>query len=89
MQKVLRTFYANITNPGEAEPDSDHEEAAPPVQAESVERELSHGARGESETADGGSGAIKKRGKYMSEGPTTYKLLKPVLKAIKDARSTE
>jgi hypothetical protein len=33
--------------------------------------------------------ARKKRGTYMREGPTTYKLLKPVLKAIKDARSTE
>jgi hypothetical protein len=31
----------------------------------------------------------QKRGTYMREGPTVYKLLKPVMKAIKDAQSLE
>jgi len=35
------------------------------------------------------SGRFKKRGSYMKEGPTVYKLVKPILKAIKDAQSKE
>lgn len=97
----MRTFYANITNPGEAEPDSDHEEAASsvpppaasatPVQADiSMEVDDEVDLRGTSEGMDGESAMSKKRrGGYMREGPTVYKLLKPVLKSIKDAKSLE
>jgi hypothetical protein len=46
--------------------------------------------RGVSESGDAESAAAKKRrGNYMREGPTTYKLVKPVMKAIKDAESLE
>ena len=34
-------------------------------------------------------GRFKKRGSYMKEGPTVYKLVKPIMKAIKDAQSRE
>ena len=30
-----------------------------------------------------------RRGAYMKDGPTVYKLVKPVLKSIRDARSRE
>lgn len=33
--------------------------------------------------------ATRKRGSYMKDGPTVYKLIKPVLRAIKEARSHE
>lgn len=35
------------------------------------------------------SKGIRRRGTYMKDGPTVYKLVKPVLKAIRDARSRE
>lgn len=35
------------------------------------------------------SSVPRKRGTYMKDGPTVYKLIKPVLKAIKEARSVE
>jgi len=47
------------------------------------------------ESADGESNAggvgkpPRKRGSYMKDGPTVYKLVKPVLKAIKEAKSLE
>lgn len=102
-QKVVRTFYADITNPGEAEPDSDHEEltsSVPPnadgaattaAQADvSMDVDEEHDPRGVSEGMDGESGmSKKKRGGYMREGPTVYKLIKPVLKSIKEAKSLE
>ena len=44
-------------------------------------------SRGFSETGD--ADRKQKRGTYMREGPTVYKLLKPVMKAIKDAQSLE
>lgn len=44
------------------------------------------GSRGISEDAEARK---QKRGTYMREGPTVYKLLKPVIKAIKDAQSLE
>ena len=44
-------------------------------------------SRGISETGD--ADRKQKRGTYMREGPTVYKLLKPVMKAIKEAQSLE
>lgn len=32
---------------------------------------------------------MRRRGGYMKDGPTVYKLVKPVLKAIKDAKARE
>lgn len=31
----------------------------------------------------------RKRGSYMKDGPTVYKLVKPLLKLIKEAKSRE
>lgn len=39
--------------------------------------------------AHGGPGTGKKRGSYMKDGPTVYKLIKPCMRAIKEARSDE
>lgn len=91
---MTRTFYSNITSPGEAEPDSDHEDggaADTSIQADvSMEVDDEPEGRGVSEAVDEESAAAKKkRGGYMREGPTTYKLIKPVLKAIKEAESLE
>jgi hypothetical protein len=48
------------------------------------------GTRGISEIGDVESGAAKRQRKgYVREGPTVYKLVKPVMKAIKDAHSLE
>jgi hypothetical protein len=46
---------------------------------------------GEAETTgtQPGSGRFRKRGSYMKDGPTVYKLVKPILKAIKEANSRE
>ena len=97
-QKIVRTYYANITNPGEAEPDSEHEDgpgaggsSAPPDVPMDVDVERPVG-RGKSESVEGESAAAaaqRKKGGYMREGPTVYKLIKPVLKSIKDAKSLE
>lgn len=38
---------------------------------------------------NGDSSSIRRRGTYMKDGPTVYKLVKPVLRAIRDARSRE
>lgn len=98
-QKIVRTFYANITNPGEAEPDSEHEDgpgaggsSAPPDPPMDVDVEQVGVGRGISESIEGESAAAaaqRKKGGYMREGPTVYKLIKPVLKSIKDAKSLE
>lgn len=48
--------------------------------------------RGKSESVDMDSAAgqaQRKKGGYMREGPTVYKLIKPVIKSIKDAKSLE
>lgn len=47
------------------------------------------GGEGEGTPAQPGSGRFRKRGSYMKDGPTVYKLVKPILKAIKDANSRE
>ena len=46
-------------------------------------------ADGESTAGATSSRLGKKRGGYMREGPTVYKLVKPVLKTIKEAKSKE
>lgn len=90
----MRTYYANITNPGEAEPDSDHEDGAGAGESSvppDVQMEVDGGrdGRGISESMDTEAAAQRKKGGYMREGPTVYKLIKPVLKSIKDAKSLE
>ncbi len=62
-------------------------------EGEDVDMEINAGgpsatsADGESNV--GGGRFIKKRGSYMKDGPTVYKLVKPVLKAIKEAKARE
>jgi hypothetical protein len=36
-----------------------------------------------------GPGTGRKRGSYMKDGPTVYKLIKPCMRAIKEAKSDE
>lgn len=58
----------------------------PSVDVEDVEM------RGPSESVEGdtpASGHKRRRGAYMKDGPTVYKLIKPVLKAIKEAKARE
>lgn len=60
--------------------------------AQSVEPDDDGDIGGPSGSVEGESrayGAGIKRGSYMKNGPTTYKLIKPVLKSIKDARAKE
>jgi len=48
------------------------------------------GTRGISEIGDSESVAVKRQRKgYVRDGPTVYKLVKPVMKAIKEAHSLE
>jgi len=100
---MTRTFYDHVTIPdqpgsdseGEAEP---NEPSVPMRASVSVEVEDSRGdavmiapfgtsADGESNAE--GSRFIKKRGTYLKDGPSVYKLIKPVLKAIKEAKARE
>lgn len=116
-QKMTRTFYLKITNPGEEQHDSE-DEAPPAARARGVSstgnrREstthratsASAGAAGQSMEPDdddedddgnegGGHGGPRqgpgiKRGSYMKNGPTTYKLVKPVMKIIKETKARE
>jgi hypothetical protein len=61
--------------------------SATPLPAETEDVEM----RGVSESVEGetATGRKKKRGTYMRDGPTPYKLIKPVLKAIKEAKARE
>jgi hypothetical protein len=79
-------------HPGGDEQDSEHDEPTVPMPNQGdtsmdIDGERD-GSRGISETAEE-SARRQKRGTYMREGPTVYKLLKPVMKAIKDAQSLE
>jgi hypothetical protein len=47
------------------------------------------GGEGDATGAQQGSGRFRKRGSYMKDGPTVYKLVKPILKAIKEASAKE
>ena len=57
------------------------------VEAPPMEVGPSNSADGDSYAGGGRSG--RKRGTYMKDGPTVYKLVKPVLKAIKEAQAQE
>jgi len=86
-----------------AAPESDDEEAKPsitvklhapvqlPAPVESEEPDIGgpSNASADGEEHTPGGGRFKKRGSYMKEGPTVYKLVKPILKAIKEAQSKE
>lgn len=103
MHKVTRTFYDNHTADRDGS-DSDGEEQEPTPQrkappsrtAASTEAPSPAGpSTPMSETPastprpHGGPGTGKKRGSYMKDGPTVYKLIKPCMRAIKEARSDE
>jgi hypothetical protein len=76
-------------HPGEDEQDSEHDEPTVPIQdSMAMDIDERDGSRGISETGDA-EARKQKRGTYMREGPTVYKLLKPVMKSIKDAQSLE
>lgn len=91
---MTRTFYENIINPGEADPDSEHDEPTVPMPNQGdISMEAGgerDGTRGISEIGDSESVAVKRQRKgYVRDGPTVYKLVKPVMKAIKEAHSLE
>lgn len=99
---MTRVFYSTVTRPhavseseGEGEAEDAEAEAGPPfdragTSADVGEEDVDMGGPSAA-SADGDSvaGKIKKRGSYMKDGPTVYKLIKPVLKTIKEAKSRE
>lgn len=104
MHKVTRDFYSSHTtdhdgSESEAEepPQPTPQRKVPPTRtAVSTEAPSPAGpSTPMSETASstprphGGPGTGKKRGSYMKDGPTVYKLIKPCMRAIKEARSDE
>lgn len=92
---MTRTFYTDMTTTDKvAESDSENEEPTVAVRAEmSVEPEDVDMGGPSTGSADGDSNTggrqPKRRGTYMKDGPTVYKLLKPVLKAIKETQAKE
>jgi hypothetical protein len=72
----------------EIEQSAEPEQEDPPASASGVE---AAGARGQSIDGDSlpGSARRGKRGSYMKDGPTVYKLVKPLLKTIKEAKAKE
>ena len=98
---MTRTFYIEATSPNKAESDSEPEAREPSLllHAEGsgvgeemdvqVDKRLPSPA-----SANGGSNTenarfTPRRGIYTKGGPTVYKLVKPVLRAIKEARSRQ
>ncbi|WVR08581.1 hypothetical protein IAU60_005636 [Kwoniella sp. DSM 27419] len=72
---------------GEADPDGDAEGEADEdvVMADTPARTDGYNSAGVGPSGRSG----RKRGTYMRDGPTTYKLIKPVLKAIKEAKARD
>ncbi|TYJ54395.1 hypothetical protein B9479_004983 [Cryptococcus floricola] len=95
-KKMTRVFHADQTNPGKAKEDSDSEGdeqddfTSGPAHRERTET-LPPDADGSSAREDEDDAKLlnkKKKGPYVArEGPTVYKLIKPVLKAIKEAKA--
>ena len=102
---MVRTFHLSVTHPdkkdtdSEAEPDGSSVPMRVSVSGEAEEEgedadvEVDRGGRSNA-SADGesntdGRSMKKQRGTYMKDGPTVYKLVKPVLKVIKDAKARE
>ncbi|KAL1410050.1 hypothetical protein Q8F55_004052 [Vanrija albida] len=88
LHKVTRTFYSRETSQQE---DTDSEDDDAPTTSRGITADAASPApatAGPSTPADDGSGRTgKKRGSYMKDGPTVYKLIKPCMRAIKEAKS--
>lgn len=88
-QKVTRTFYSRETSQQE---DTDSEDDDDPT-SRGITADAASPApatAGPSTPAEDGSGRTgKKRGSYMKDGPTVYKLIKPCMRAIKEAKANE
>lgn len=104
MHKATRTFYSNHTadhDGSQSEADEEHEptpqrRTAPSRTGVSTEAPSPAGpstpmseTQASTPRGHGGPGTGKKRGSYMKDGPTVYKLIKPCMRAIKEARSDE
>lgn len=68
--------------------------ALAPTQSVEPDDDVDMDAAGPSGSVDGDSGSARgggiiKRGSYMKNGPTVYKLVKPVFKNIKEAKAKE
>lgn len=90
-QKMTRLYYAEKTNPGkhgdesESDAEGEHHHA---LMAGTVHEP--DAADGRTHGEEGSQWSKRKKGPYaIKEGPTVYKLIKPVLKSVKEAKSNE
>jgi hypothetical protein len=98
-QKPTQTAPTTATAPATATAGSGSASAQrrpEPSASASVEREdvdmggpSNASADGNDDTPGARGRAGVKRGSYMKDGPTVYKLVKPILKAIRETRSRE
>jgi hypothetical protein len=105
MHKITRNFLASHTQGHDGSESEEDEPApprplpprklvAPPPPAIHVPVPVTPNAAAgpstpQSAPKTGGPGTGRKRGSYMKDGPTVYKLIKPCMRAIKDAKSDE
>lgn len=88
-QKMTRLYYAEKTNPDKHGDDSESDaegEHHPTSRAGTLQPDADGSTHGE----EGSQWSKRKKGPYaIKEGPTVYKLIKPVLKSVKEAKSNE
>nr|XP_018259645.1 uncharacterized protein I303_07713 [Kwoniella dejecticola CBS 10117]OBR81803.1 hypothetical protein I303_07713 [Kwoniella dejecticola CBS 10117] len=91
LHKMTRVYYANVLNPDRGEDEDADADADGEVDPEGdIEME-------DNTTATNAPGAppksatkrTRRRGAYMKDGPSLYKLIKPALKAIKEAKARD
>ncbi|KAK8850478.1 hypothetical protein IAR55_004396 [Kwoniella newhampshirensis] len=88
------TAKAEALTPGaDEEADAEGEDVDVDMDAEGevdMARPSTASVDGDESGAGGGLGKpVRKRGSYMRDGPTVYKLIKPVLRAIKEAKARD
>ncbi|WWD08343.1 hypothetical protein V865_006455 [Kwoniella europaea PYCC6329] len=99
LHKMTRVYYTTITSPDKVKEESDSEgehdlprgaTMQPTASAEGyAEADADADADGEDVDEDAEVKRTRRRGQYMKDGPSVYKLIKPVLKAIKEARAKD
>ncbi|WVQ70702.1 hypothetical protein IAR50_000224 [Cryptococcus sp. DSM 104548] len=95
LHKMTRIFQAEQTNPGKAKEESDSEgdegeeipKAPAPRQRTGTLPPDADGSSAREDEDDAKLNRKKKAPHVAREGPTVYKLIKPVLKAIKEAKA--
>jgi hypothetical protein len=102
---LTRDYYAHVTSPDQAHSESEHEDepvAASAAMIADTSNEIDGVEAGDWEegeagpsngSLDGASNADgtkrRRRGAATKEGPTVYRLIKPVMKAIREAKAKE